>query len=42
MSLSVSHVNVPEGFKFAVKMRTNDCLLAAISKYYNPKRITKT
>ena len=39
MSLSVSHVNVPEGFKFAVKMRTNDCLLAAISKYYNPKRI---
>ena len=39
MSLSVSHVNVPEGFEFSVKMRTNDYLLGVISKYYNPKRV---
>lgn len=39
MSLSVSHVNVPEGFEFSVKMRTDDYLLGVISKYYNPKRV---
>lgn len=39
MSLSVKHVNAPEGFAFSVKMRTDDSLLGAISKYYNPNRI---
>ena len=39
MSLSVSHVNVPEGFNFAMKMRPECCLLARIKKYYNPKRV---
>ena len=39
MSLSVKHVNVPEGFEFSVKMRTDDSVLVAIAKYYNPKRL---
>lgn len=39
MSLSVSHVNVPEGFEFSVKMRINNGLLVGINKYYNPKRV---
>ena len=39
MSLSVSHINVPEGFNFAIKMRPESCLLAGINKYYNPKRV---
>lgn len=39
MSLSVSHVNVPDDFKFAVKMRTDDSLLLEINKYYNINRI---
>ena len=39
MSLSVSHVNVPEGFNFAIKMRTTDGLLAGINKYYSAKRV---
>lgn len=39
MSLSVSHVNAPEGFVFSVKMQTHDSLLGAINKYYEPKRV---
>jgi ATP-dependent 26S proteasome regulatory subunit len=39
MSLSVKHVNIPEGFDFSVKMQTDDELLGAIYKYYNPKRL---
>lgn len=39
MSLSVSHVNVPDDFKFAVKMRTDDSLLLEINKHYNINRI---
>lgn len=39
MSLTVSHVNVPDDFKFSVKMRTVCVLLESINKYYNPKRV---
>jgi len=39
MSLSVSHVNVPDEFKFAIKMRTDAHLLLEINKHYNINRI---
>ena len=41
MSLSVKHVNVPEGFEFSVEMRTDDGLLGAIYKYYNPEQLIR-
>ena len=39
MSLSNSHLNVPENFTFSIKMRTNESFLYLICKYYNPKRV---
>lgn len=39
MSLSNSHLNVPENFTFSIKMRTNEHFLYLINKYYNPKRV---
>lgn len=39
MSLSVSHVNPPEGFDFSIKMRTDDSVLGSINRYYSPKRV---
>lgn len=40
MSLTVKHVNVPEGFNFSVRMRTDECILASINKYYMPSHIS--
>lgn len=37
MSLNVSHINVPEGFIFSIKMRIDHSVLASINKYYTPK-----
>lgn len=39
MSLSVKHVNVPEGFNFSVRMRTDENILCLINKYYSPSHI---
>jgi predicted AAA+ superfamily ATPase len=39
MSLSVSHINVPENYNFSVKLKNNENILNLIQKYYNEKRI---
>lgn len=39
MSLTVKHVNVPEGFNFSVRMRCNEGILALINKYYSPLHV---
>jgi hypothetical protein len=39
MSLTVKHLNVPEGFNFSVRMRINDGLLLLINKYYRPLHV---
>ncbi len=39
MSLSVKHVNVPEGFNFSVRMKIEESLLSLINKYYSPLHV---
>jgi len=41
MSLTVKHVNVPEGFNFSIRMRIDAHILELINKYYRPLHVNQ-